>query len=477
MVHSLLQSISLAVLTCCTVLASLACNDLSGLTGKQSLPSGTLDPKSFNNPAGAYALYQGVLFAFQASSGDTVTSVGNSLSGGSNGTFVDFLFSSGLLTDELQADNFGGNQLDYTDNSEKNLLDARQLPEGQIAEDLFYNQVQNLRNSAGLAISALAKYDSAASPALRGQMYALQGYSIIFLADYYCSGVPLTTVDYNRDFTYHAGSSTIELYNAAIAKFDTAIALSSDSVRIMNLALIGKGRAYLDLGQYDSAAAAVANIPTGYAYQFLVNWLPNATGTGPGGIFTGHRVMVADLEGGRGLPYRSSGDPRTASQIADSNSFHLPRYVPVKYGSPSLGIKAATVADWVEARLIQVEAAYHGVATGTGSWLDQLNVLRQSAITPALTPDLIDPGSDSARVALIFKERAYWLFLTGHRQGDMRRLIRQYNLWYSDPDAVYPTGPYPLFGQLSLYGEDVTVPVPNDERINPLFHGCISRGA
>jgi len=39
---------------------------------------------------------------------------------------------------------------------------------------------------------------------------------------------------------------------------------------------------------------------------------------------------------------------------------------------------------------------------------------------------LTDPGTAEARVDLLFRERAFWFFLTGHRQGDLRRLIRQY---------------------------------------------------
>src|SRR5690606_40849192 len=37
-------------------------------------------------------------------------------------------------------------------------------------------------------------------------------------------------------------------------------------------------------------------------------------------------------------------------------------------------------------------------------------------------PPLEDPGTDEARVDLLFQERAYWLFLTGRRHADMRRL-------------------------------------------------------
>jgi len=40
------------------------------------------------------------------------------------------------------------------------------------------------------------------------------------LADLYCSGVPLSTLDFEGDFTYRAGSSTPEVYQHAVVLFD-----------------------------------------------------------------------------------------------------------------------------------------------------------------------------------------------------------------------------------------------------------------
>jgi hypothetical protein len=90
-------------------------------------------------------------------------------------------------------------------------------------------------------------------------------------------------------------------------------------------------------------------------------------------------------------------------------------------------------------------------------------------------PLLIDPGNstgDTVRINLVLQERAYWLFLTAHRQGDLRRLVRNYG---RSPNAVYPTGVY--FGGYGNYGNDITMPIPGAERINPHFHGCLDRGA
>jgi hypothetical protein len=94
---------------------------------------------------------------------------------------------------------------------------------------------------------------------------------------------------------------------------------------------------------------------------------------------------------------------------------------------------------------------------------------------------LSDPGSglsgaaaDSARVALTLRERAFWLFLTGHRQGDVRRQLRQYPQWFPSQDQVYPTGVFTGLGP-AVYGTAVTAAIPGTEYLNPLYHGCLDR--
>jgi hypothetical protein len=163
---------------------------------------------------------------------------------------------------------------------------------------------------------------------------------------------------------------------------------------------------------------------------------------------------------------------------------------PAKYDL--VGDSPVIVASSVEARLIQAEAA---LQTGSASWLTTLNSLRTDGTYDTM-PDpsdpsktdtlwhagtggvtglapLADPGTPNARVDLLFRERALWLFLTGERQGDLRRLIRQYG---RQQQAVYPTGSYN--GAFGTYGTDVTAPIPSAEQIsNPLFTGCLSRGA
>jgi starch-binding outer membrane protein, SusD/RagB family len=82
---------------------------------------------------------------------------------------------------------------------------------------------------------------------------------------------------------------------------------------------------------------------------------------------------------------------------------------------------------------------------------------------------IADPVTPAARVDTMFNERAFWLFATGHRQGDLRRLIRQYGRTQA---RVFPTGLYKNTGQ--QYGTDVTFPITGDNA-NPSLPECLDR--
>ena len=157
-------------------------------------------------------------------------------------------------------------------------LDERFMPAGGDAGADDYANLQTVREFANQAIGALNKYDtatfydtsavdSAQSKVYRGTLYAFEGYAELWLADFFCSGVPLSTLDYGQDFTVRAGSTTAQIYQDAKAKFDTALSLATINDSVLNLARVGKGRAWLDLGQYDSAAAAVQQVPDGFQYK------------------------------------------------------------------------------------------------------------------------------------------------------------------------------------------------------------------
>jgi hypothetical protein len=134
------------------------------------------------------------------------------------------------------------------------------------------------------------------------------------------------------------------------------------------------------------------------------------------------------------------------------------------------------VANYVDAQLILAEAQ---LATNDPGWLATLNALRAGptnigAITVTGMAPLTDPGNQSARIDLLFRERAFWTFGRGERLGDLRREIRVYG---KTAAQVFPGegGVNPRTN--SAYGPDVNLPVPQAERNNSNFTGCFDRKA
>ncbi len=63
------------------------------------------------------------------------------------------------------------------------------------------------------------------------------------------------------------------------------------------------------------------------------------------------------------------------------------------------------------------------------------------------------------------------LYSTGHRLGDLRRLIRQYG---RGAETVFPTG---VSFKGPVYGTDVNLPIPQEVENNGNFTACLDRGA
>jgi hypothetical protein len=320
---------------------------------------------------------------------------------------------------------------------------------------------------------ALAKLRAYAPPGAReahaGEMLALRGYAALRLAEDVCPGFPLhEVVDYK--VVYGRPLATTEALERALADFDSALVAAADSARVLNFARVGRARTLLNLGRFAEAASAVAEVPTEYVAQAEYNvsfdpFQPNILALDQPGWafedFSDGTHSVADREGGTGLDFVSAADPRVPTV-----PLNMARDgVTTLYGIASYADQGAPIvlASGVEARLIEAEAALN--SNDPGTWLTRLNQLRQTAALP----DTTDPGSDAARVDLHFRERAFWLFATGHRLGDLRRLVQQYG---RSSENVFPTGAYWRGG---VYGTGTSLPLPNDESTaSPGVTGCVS---
>ncbi|MFL5594987.1 MAG: hypothetical protein ACJ785_10295, partial [Gemmatimonadaceae bacterium] len=225
--------------------------------------------------------------------------------------------------------------------------------------------------------------------------------------------------------------------------------------------------------------------PTTFQYNYLHSETSGRQNNGTWALTSSvGRFGEADAEAGIGLPYASDGnlkkttgvvDPRVADSlarrvsggVANAKGFDgaTDQMVQAKY---PLRASPITVADGVEARLIEAEAALN--ASDPVGALTILNALRSNAALlslrgyPAgsLAPLTLQPTT-AGQVDQLFKERAYWMYLTSHRLGDLRRLIRQY---LRPVNSVFPNGPYFKGG---TYGTDVNAPVPFQEQNNPEY--------
>lgn len=335
-----------------------------------------------------------------------------------------------------------------------------------------------IRNFEALAKTAA---DSTGYP----EMLSLNGQAYILFAENYCPSVPVSTQNADGSFTFGAGEDTKTLLDSAINKANKALAIQSKSLtnQFKFLAQVTKGRALLDQGQFANAAAAVAGVPTTFQYNYQHSVTTTRQNNGDWGLTVSvGRFGVANLEGGNGLPFESDGnvktnptpDPRIPDSLANRAGTSTPtkgfdgstdQFVQMKYPDRATPV---TVADGVEARLIEAEAALNG-GDPVGA-LNTLNALRSNSALLALRgypanslPPLTLQVGTTAQQDQLFKERAYWLFLTSHRLGDLRRLIRQYG---RAANTVFPIGPYFHGGN---YGTDVNSPVPQQEQNNAKY--------
>ncbi len=358
---------------------------------------------------------------------------------------------------------------------------AQQITNGSLLGTFF--DLTRARASSEFAIrnfEELAKTadDSTGYP----ELLSLNGLAYILFAENYCGAVPISTQNADGSFTFGAPEATMTLLDSAISKANKALAVTGDPLtnEFKFLAQVTKGRALLNKGDFANAAAAVAGVPTTFQYNYQHSATTTRQNNGTWGLTVSvGRFGVADSEAGIGLPFQSDGDvktnptpdPRVADSVAnrggDDTGFDgaTVQYVQMKYPDRA---STATIADGVEARLIEAEAALHaGNPVGA---LTILNALRSNAALLALRgypdnslPPLTLQVGTTAQVDQLFKERAYWLFLTSHRLGDLRRLIRDYG---RAANAVFPSGPYFKGGN---YGTDVNSPIPQQEQNNPNF--------
>jgi hypothetical protein len=446
--------LSATALSLAGTLALSGCNPTEVLQVKDP---DIINPSDVQSAAGADAVRLGALGRLSSAT-----------AGGSSSSEGLFLLS-GLFADEW--------------NNGDSFIDRWQVDQRAIQpQDAFLTDVdrmlQRSRVSASQAIGLLKQFKPTGAVADVAEMYLVQAYVENAIGEHYCNGLVLSNLVDGVE-QYGSPITTQAAFELALAHADSGLAMitgtTTADVNVRNALSVTKGRILLNLNRPAEAAAAVTGVPTSYAYKMYYEavksdnaiWSYNNSA---------RRYSVSTNEGVNGLNFATAADPRlpvcsggdavckangvTINQRDDKSAF--PIYVQLKWPVRDAPV---TIISGVEARLIEAEAQL--AAGNPGTSLATLNVLRTTVT--GLTP-LTDAGTPAARQDQLFRERAFWLFSTGHRVGDLRRLIKFYG---RTQDKVFPTGTWHKGGP---YGTDVAFPVPQAEETNPNFQrsACVT---
>lgn len=406
-------------------------------------------PENLETDEGLATLRAGVL-------GDMAKALSGNASG--HGATPGVILYSGLLSGEyIHSGTFGLRQE----------VDQRNVRDQNPNTALAYSNLHRARAAAASAAGVVSEFTSLEADPRIAEMKNVEGMTYVLFGEHYCSGVPFSTAPVAGDLEFGQPQTTTEMFQSAIERFDDALADPGGSATQENFARVGKGRALINLGLFSEAGTIVAPVPTDFAY--MMEHSSNSV-VQENGIFTltttRHQWSISDMEGQVGLPYRSADDPRVPWDFTEGDVGEdgvTPYFNQLKYPSASAPV---VLADGIEARLIEAEAALAG---GSLSNFETIHNDLRSRV--GLGPVDVTAMSQSEVVDFHFQERAFWLFTTGHRVGDMRRLVRQYG---RDSESVFPTGDYFRGGQ---YGPDVNFIIPIEEKNNPNFAGCLDRGA
>jgi len=416
-------------------LGSLALGSACLLAGCDSLLKAD-DPDiitSANSAAGAVALKNGIIDRF------------NAVTAGIQGSDGIFEFG-GLLADEwASGDTF----------EQRNTTDARTTNVTNSFLATPFRLMQQIRTEGATAVAALRTYSPTPASNI-ALMFNLTAFAENQMGETYCNGIPFSDPIPGGDITFGDPVPVDSAFGRALAHADSAVANNggTDATRMGQFAAMIKGRALLNRGQFAAAAAAVAAVPITFTYSSTYslnsrdnqNWALNVSSK---------RYILPNAEGGNGMNWRTAADPRVTASTTptvafDGSSQHF------FTSNWAVRTDPVIVSSGIEARLIEAEAALQ--ANDFVNFIVKLNVAR--ATKAGLAP-LTDPGTTASRVDLLFRERAFWLFGTGHRLGDLRRMIRQYG---RGAETVFPTGAWFKGGS---YGPDVNLPISIDELNNP----------
>jgi starch-binding outer membrane protein, SusD/RagB family len=299
-------------------------------------------------------------------------------------------------------------------------------------------------NNALTLLQAWTDAEVANRTSLMAQAAAYSGYSHVLMGEGFCSAV---ITELGPEVTPQ------QAFQAADTRFTEAIthATAANNTDMRNLALLGRARARLNLGNNPGAAAdalALLAASPQYVKTATASTASARRWNRVADEFFGGRITV-DLSY-RGLQVEGVPDTRVAAINTNTNGHDnaTPVWVVAKHGasrSADHRSRPLPIATWREAHLIIAEAQ------GGQEAVNRVNILRAHHSLPAYTG-----GTSPAEIqALIIEERARELYLEGHHLGDVRR--------FNIPNTPAAGEPYRQGGS---YGNVRCFPLPAVEKTN-----------
>ena len=416
--RTLIASATVAILG--IALAGAACRDITSL--QQSNP-GQLSTGTVFVPANAQLIV-------------------NSAQGDFECAYNQYIVASGLFMDELaNAISNGGNfDLDRRTITPSSPYGTSTCTSQQSAA--AYTPLAAALASNDVAVAFLQGLTDAQVPnrtKLIGVASAYAGYSLILLGEGSCTAA----IKLGPELTQ------VQVFAQAKIRFDSAVAAATRvaDTPTLNLALLGRARTQLDLGNSAAAATDAALIPAG----FVINIDHDATDPRRQNLVFIHtrQSPFSSVDTSIQNRFAATMDPRIA--VTSSGKIGSDGKTLIVYANKDAAATTPqALATYSEAQLILAENfANTGNLGGAVSIINTLETSNgQSAFNPsALTKAVV--------LAQIIEERRREFFLEGHRLGDIRR----YNL----PPSPVAGAPYVSGG---TYDAQSCFPLPDVERIN-----------
>src|SRR5690242_20778323 len=106
-------------------------------------------------------------------------------------------------------------------------VDARTIQTTNADVDLWFRRMHQSRNSAEKAAAQFAQF--APTDPGHAELLSIAGLTYIFFAETWCSGVPVSHLDASGNITYGTPQTTHQMLDTAIARFNAALATTTDA--------------------------------------------------------------------------------------------------------------------------------------------------------------------------------------------------------------------------------------------------------